>query len=283
MVAIQARMPVRRAVGLYGAIEVRHLQGPVFADPTERTVPFGELPARDQESTVLHLTPEGSSVGVSPGSGPEANLEEQRFLFTVDDTGRGSGTFAVVARGEPARSLKYTLLRGAKKLEERLEEHLDLEAHRVSALTRTDAPDFASTATVEGTLEARRLLARSPGDVALMRLTDFAPRWLPGVGSSGRRTDLAWRFAGTQKGEVTVKLPNGARATRLPPEVKLEGEFLSFSLSWSSEREQVVVRRELVRRQRVVPVARFDAFRRELERIHLAEAEAAVVRFGASR
>jgi len=32
MVAIQARMPVRRAVGLYGAIEVRHLRGPVFAE-----------------------------------------------------------------------------------------------------------------------------------------------------------------------------------------------------------------------------------------------------------
>ncbi|MBI5287953.1 MAG: hypothetical protein HY873_03150 [Chloroflexi bacterium] len=32
MVAIQARMPVRRAVGLYGAIEVRLLRGPVFAE-----------------------------------------------------------------------------------------------------------------------------------------------------------------------------------------------------------------------------------------------------------
>jgi hypothetical protein len=32
MVAIQQRMPARRAVGLYGAIEVRHLAGPVFAD-----------------------------------------------------------------------------------------------------------------------------------------------------------------------------------------------------------------------------------------------------------
>src|SRR5262245_30766036 len=32
MVAIQQRMPARRAVGLYGAIEIRHLVGPVFAD-----------------------------------------------------------------------------------------------------------------------------------------------------------------------------------------------------------------------------------------------------------
>ena len=32
MVAVQARMPVRDAVGLYGAIEVRHLRGPVFAE-----------------------------------------------------------------------------------------------------------------------------------------------------------------------------------------------------------------------------------------------------------
>jgi len=32
MVAVQARMPVRGAVGLYGAIEVRHLRGPVFAE-----------------------------------------------------------------------------------------------------------------------------------------------------------------------------------------------------------------------------------------------------------
>ncbi len=32
MVAIQSRMPVRNAVGLYGAIEIQHLRGPVFAD-----------------------------------------------------------------------------------------------------------------------------------------------------------------------------------------------------------------------------------------------------------
>lgn len=32
MVAVQQRMPVRRAVGLYGAIEVQHHNGPVFAE-----------------------------------------------------------------------------------------------------------------------------------------------------------------------------------------------------------------------------------------------------------
>ncbi len=32
MVAVQQRMPVRRAVGLYGAIEVQHINGPVFAE-----------------------------------------------------------------------------------------------------------------------------------------------------------------------------------------------------------------------------------------------------------
>ena len=32
MVAVQSRMQTRRAVGLYGAIEVRHLAGPVFAE-----------------------------------------------------------------------------------------------------------------------------------------------------------------------------------------------------------------------------------------------------------
>ena len=32
MVAIQRRMPVRNAVGLYGAIEIAHLRGPVFAN-----------------------------------------------------------------------------------------------------------------------------------------------------------------------------------------------------------------------------------------------------------
>jgi hypothetical protein len=32
MVAVQSRMQTRRAVGLYGAIEVRHINGPVFAE-----------------------------------------------------------------------------------------------------------------------------------------------------------------------------------------------------------------------------------------------------------
>jgi hypothetical protein len=32
MVAIQQRMPVRKAVGLYGAIEIAHVRGPVFAN-----------------------------------------------------------------------------------------------------------------------------------------------------------------------------------------------------------------------------------------------------------
>ncbi|MCA9559247.1 MAG: DUF3857 domain-containing protein, partial [Myxococcales bacterium] len=51
-------------------------EGPVVADPTTRVVPFGALPAADQDAELLPFTADGAGLMRSPLAGPEANTAD---------------------------------------------------------------------------------------------------------------------------------------------------------------------------------------------------------------
>src|SRR6185436_10628930 len=61
--------------------------GPLLADPTSRTVAFGDLPAGDREATVLPIQAGGADLGTAPASVPEEHAESSRLTLAVGDDG----------------------------------------------------------------------------------------------------------------------------------------------------------------------------------------------------
>jgi hypothetical protein len=250
----------------------------VFADPTERTVPFGLLPARDCESPALLLSAEGERLTHTPSFGPERNTELQRFSLKIDDTGRAVGTFAISSTGVNAAQLKYELLRGTNTKEDRIQDWLNLRHLHVNALTRIDAPDFADRALVEGRLEAERLIAMG-AEVSLIRLDEFAPRLFPSFNEERRQTPYAYRWTDIVAGELELTMPTGARATAVPTATVLDNPFFHYELRWVNGGDQVSVHRRLIHKQRVIAAKEFTDFREAVTQVQIAEARAVVVRF----
>ena len=82
---------------------------------------------------------------------------------------------------------------------------------------------------------------------------------------------------------MVLNLPPNAQVTQLPATATVSGAGLEFSLEWKRVPSGLEVSRTLARPQRVVSPADYEAFVGTVDRIHLAEAEPAVVRFGAAR
>lgn len=254
--------------------------GVVYADPTERTVPFGMLPARDCESPALHVSKDGDPLTTTPALGPDRSSELQQFVLTIDPAGRGSGTFAISATGVNAAELQYDLLRGTQKKEALIEKWLDLKMLNVTAVSKVDAAPFANKAVVSGQLKSGQLISRSSGPVSLIRLREFAPRWLPAMVSDEQRlTPFAWRWVDTLTGEFEILLPPGARVSAVPTPVVIDSVYFHYQLSWTSSAGTLRVQRQLVRKQRTISPAQFSGFREAVDQVHVAEARAAVVRF----
>jgi hypothetical protein len=276
-------LPTLGATFNHAILAVKLPAGEVYVDPTERTVPFGLLPARDCESPALQLSATGEALGHTPAFGPERSGEDQRFVLTVDANGTATGTFALAGKGIDASELKIELLRGGLKQNELLEHWLDLRSLHVTAVDKTDLPDFEDRATVEGKLVAERLIARSGTDVTLIRLDSFAPRWLPTLNPDARRTPFAYRWLRTLTGEVELQLPPGARASAVPPPVSFDNPFFHYELKWEATGSKVVVHRSMVRKLRTIEPAQFEKFRAAVTEALVADARAAVVRFEGTR
>ncbi len=263
----------------HAILAVKLPEGLVYADPTERTVPFGLLPARDCESPSLLLSERGEALTTTPAFGAERNTEVQQFSLTIDSTGRGSGTFELKATGVNAAELRFDLLRGTGKREERIEKWLELRALDVTGVSKIEAEAFSDHAAVSGQLNAGQLISQVGAGASLVRLLEFAPQWLPSLPPEPRATPFAFRWVDTLTGEFQLTMPAGAKVTAVPAAVRIDNPFFEYQLKWVQGTGMVKVTRQLTRKKRVIPAEQFEAFRSAVEQVHIAENRAAVVRF----
>lgn len=255
----------------------------VYADPTWRTVPFGELPPSDIGAPVLEVTREGAPLKQTPEPGPEKNVLTTKISLALDEKGDATGTFELAARGIDAIDIKNELLGSTRKQTDFVQQKLGLWRSEVKNVTVAKGGDFATEVKLTGALLGRGLLARSAGTAALVRPSDFLWSAATVLDDEARRTPIVLRWLNTERLELELTLPAGAQVTRLPPDVSLDSEFATFKLTWRQDGGTVRVVRELVNKLRVTPVDRVEALRSFYTELQLAEATAAVVRFGGAR
>lgn len=249
----------------------------VYADPTWRVVPFGQLPPSDQEATVLELRPEGAPLKTTPASEAQHNLERQVVRLTLDALGNGAGTVTLEARGASALPVKSRLLTGTGKLSEWLGKELWNRTAHVETAKATRSGDFVDDAAVEGTLEARHLLLRGTRGDALLRPSDLFVPWTS-PWREDRKTNVVYRHAETLESTLVLQLPPGAEVRALPADTELDSADARYRVRWRKDGASLEVTRTLVRKTRVIPAARLPENADFVRRVRRADHAAAVLR-----
>ncbi len=252
----------------------------VYADPTSRAVPFGQLPPSDQGATVLELREKGAPLKVTPTSEAAINVERQVISLRLDSRGDGQGTVTMETSGASAIPVKQRLLAGTGKLADWLGKELWNRSAHVSSAKPTQTGDFVDTVAVEGTVEVRHLFARGTQGDALFRISDVFQPW-PEPWPETRKTNVVYRFAETVESTLMVQFPPGTQVLSVPANASVESADGAYQLSWKKTEAGLEVKRTLTRRHRVIPVARLPEENVFTSSVLHAEHAAAVLKFPA--
>lgn len=249
----------------------------VYADPTWRAVPFGQLPPNDQEATVLELREKGAPLKTTPASAATANVERQLVTLSLDARGDGAGTVKLETTGGSALNVKNRLLMGTGKLSEWLAKELWNRSAHVETAKATSGGDFIDTVSVEGTLEVRHLFARGTKGDVLLRVSDVFEPWVR-PWPEGRQTNVVSKFAQTLESTLIIDLPPGAEVRAMPADTEVDSADGAYKVSWEKRGNGLEVTRTFVRKHRVIPVARLGQANEFVSDVLRAEHAAAVLR-----
>lgn len=248
----------------------------VFADPTHRAVPFGELPTSDQGAPVLPVTAEGAPLTTTPESPASLNVERQRFTFTLQPDGEATGQFQLETAGARAQPWKHKWLEGTGSARRFIEERLWLKAPLVRDARRVTEGDFSPTVELRGELVARRVASALAGDRLAVRPLDLFSPWFQQYGE-GRASAVVSPTRETRVAEVVFQLPPGQVLLSPPREVKVEGPSGTYRLSAHVDGARLTLTRSFERTQRLLPPSAVADFNRFAAAVFAAEAEPLVL------
>ena len=260
-------------------LEVLLPDGPVLADPTTRSTPFGWLPPNDQGAPYLAESPEGEPLKTSPWMPASANVRTERYDLTVPTDGQtAQGTFELVYRGEYGASLRSRIL-AEGDVAEAVRDTLgmrDVETRDVS-ISGHESTVWAGTLKGEGKLKASGAVSGS-GRTRVIRLGGTLGRVLPRLGEEARKTPLKLTHLRTIEQTVRFRLPEGWDVSQLPDPVELKQPFATYSLRWTHEDGLVKAVRRSTRDAPMVEAASYPALLGLSRAIEDAEQRAVLLR-----
>jgi transglutaminase-like putative cysteine protease len=229
--------------------------GLVYADPTWRAVPFGELPPNDQGAPVLLIAPEGRPLEKTPESAAADNVEHQRLALTLGGDGEASGTFTLTASGARALPWKSRWLAGTGQAKRWVEDQLWVRAPLVRRVAHKTKADFAKTVEVEGELGVRRVAHPAGAGRLVVRPVDLFEPWLQ-TWNTERKSPVVARVLDTRAVTVELSLPLGSTLEGMTSrKERVDGAHGTYTLSARVTGTTLTLERRLERKQRKVVVS----------------------------
>jgi hypothetical protein len=244
--------------------------GTVFADPTTRAVPFGELPVSDQEAELLPVAKEGSGLVTTPATGPEVNAADSLFRLEVARDGIVKGSGTVTLRGDPAHELRRLVLETPKnELRGKLAGWIPLQHARVDRM-KTSEP-------LELEIQTTQPIGSALGDRRHLRGSDLLRTVLPAFPAGPRSSPVVFRRRTQESVKLHLQLPKGAAIQTLPPKAEVRDRFGSYVAEWRGQGAELEFERSYQLRERIVAPEDYEAFQKFADQIQRAEALAALV------
>ncbi len=254
----------------------------VIADPTTRSVPFGELPASDREAEVLVLRADRPERVTTAAAAPEQNRRHRRVRLRLAADGSARGTVDVELHGDFASTHRHehAVYSERRRRESRRRWALLPTAVVESSTTTDDGRRVRVASTVRvprvGSHSARRRVIRS---------ADLLPDPAPVI-DEDRPSDqpVVLPRAALGELELELELPDGVRTQALPEPLVVEEALGRYTLRWSAPAPgRLRLERSYALRERIVPPDRRAELDRFVTAIHEAETRAVVLAEGGSR
>jgi Domain of Unknown Function with PDB structure (DUF3857)/Transglutaminase-like superfamily len=233
----------------HAILAVKLPEGTVYADPTWRTVPFGELPLSDIGATVLEMTKDGSPLKTTPEPSIDAQMTEQDISLKVGANGFASGTFQIRAKGQDATTIKSSELSTTDRQKETLKSMLLLRRSEVQTNVSKHQSDMASEVQVEGTVTVKGLIPVSL-KTFILRPNGILDSSVPHL--SNTRTEPV-AFRSIKKETVRLALDFGAESSlaTLPKNVLIDSGIGHFEMQFASSGTTLSIARTAFMKKRV--------------------------------
>src|SRR5690606_19352748 len=209
-------------------------EGPVYVDPTARTVPFGELPAAIQGAWVLPVTPDGHALEQLPWSSPDENRRHVALDLELRDDGM-VGTYETTLDGTQAHAGRHemhehTSARYPKRFRRVLSLHTSDDARTVEIVSPGTAVE-PQAFVFHGKLQIPSTFIESP-QRRLLRARNLVDTYGRKVPKEPRRNPFVLGTPETLEHEIRIAVPAGWTVTNLPEPVSFESDFARYSLEW---------------------------------------------------
>jgi hypothetical protein len=231
-------------------------------DPTNETVPVGNLPNYEQGSFGTLSAGPASQILPLPILAPEANLNQRTGTFTLAADGSLTGSVATTRSGMDGADLRYTLKSSdEKERRESLEKSVaeDVPSAILNSVQFLQPPELDKPIELKYSLTAAQY-AHQAGPLLLVRPRvvgssarpfDDKPRTVPiDLGSTGK-----WRDS------FDIAIPAGYVVDDTPDPVSIDLDFASYHSSVSGHGNLLHYESEYVVKQIEIPAEKAAAFR----------------------
>ncbi len=254
--------------------------GPLLVDPTVPHVPFGDVPASDQDKDVLPVMAEGAEIVHQPASTADENGTRLRARLVVSEAGTSKGDFELRAQGTAAAALRASLAPQTPEARRKWAAgRVPLDGLVFDTLTSQllEPPEERLPVDLAGTGHRRDRLVFE-GDVAALRVVDLLTPCFPTATRGKRRTPAAFGPARKDEVELHLTLPPGWQA-RVPAEpTTLKTPAGQYTLTLRAEGETLVVQRICRRDAAALPAKAYGRFRKLEKAARSAEGSPIVLR-----
>jgi len=263
---------------LYSVIDDPKLGKLLFFDPTDPYTPVGYLPDQEQSNYVLLVAPDGGQLVHLPVLPPSTNRLMRVGQFTLDAAGGITGDVKEVRWGGPAVQGRAQFLDiapkdRAKVIDQFLGTFLDnfqLQTASVGNLT-----DFDKTFTEDYNFSAPNY-AKQAGDLIILRPHVLGEKSSAILSGAERKYPVEYDEATLQTDEFDFTLPAGYTVDELPPPVKTDCGYISYSSKTTLEGNVLRYVRTYQVNDVMIPLPKFKDLRATFDAI-AADERASVV------
>lgn len=251
----------------------------VIADPTTRTVPFGELPHNDQEAELLLVKATGGELYPTAQSTEQDNVKRLSFDLTAEASGATKGVVKLETTGQFASSLRYNLVATS-------EESGQDEVRGWAWLYDGDVKN----AKFDEAYRDGRLVVTAQGDVTMdevgrdvadVRLISFAEIMVtpgPKLPPMERKFPVVFRRREHRDTTIRLKVPSSWEVSTLPEDQVVESPFGRYTQSWRLEGDTLVAHGDYRLKERRIEAARYGELEAFFGEIIAARSRPVVVR-----
>jgi cellulose synthase operon protein C len=239
----------------------------VFMDPTAETCSFGDLPAADQDRTVLVVKKDGYLAAQTPLFPARHNTIRQKAVLALDADEAVQGQRSISSMGVYDQAQRYWLLytvpdvvkdRIASKIQE-ISIGASLDGYSIDHLSDLNEP-----LVLRYNFHGPELLT----DAGPLRIfPQMAALDLSVVTKEERLYPLVYPVLDLKDTETEIALPPGYTIRYMPAPIIEENKWMKYSAAYRVQAKTLIFSQSVELRQREIPQAEYAAYKEFLEQL----------------